>query len=344
MDKEVNINHDKNLINLLAEVGVSDCKTAVKNFLKLLDLPEDLLEHIFETKVIVDYSDKYSNELVSYYEANKDGDNTIHILASYIDEVITRIDNNYRNNFESNLETIPITLMHEFLHVNRDVMLKGNTNISNKELDDLLFKRLNSGRVGKIVLLRVTTSEDNRYKCEVYNGYNNSYETYYYDKANITGNVFNKLERKIQRNYYIGKLFNSSKKTPSSSESISKDDIIINNYSVLNNDSFNMEEALTEAFARIIIEHRFKYKLCIYEICDHQLSNNKLPKDLVIAFNMIKNMDLDTIRWYLLSCYEDCLNNKLEYIFDSDYDELCDSFDNKDVDKGLKLIKKRMIN
>ena len=84
MDKEVNINHDKNLINLLAEVGVSDCKTAVKNFLKLLDLPEDLLEHIFETKVIVDYSDKYSNELVSYYEADKDGDNTIHILASYI--------------------------------------------------------------------------------------------------------------------------------------------------------------------------------------------------------------------------------------------------------------------
>ena len=87
-----------------------------------------------------------------------------------------------------------------------------------------------------------------------------------------------------------------------------------------------MEEPLIEAFSRIIINHKYGRELKIKETCIEEINNPENPYDLKIAFNLIYYMNLDTIKWFILSSYDDEYRNRLKEIFNENYGLLLDYF------------------
>ena len=301
---EKQVKHNRDIIKLLCEVGVSDSKKALSHFLKLLDLDENLLNHLFNTKVVIDYSNDYDiNELVSCYEVDE---NTIYILADYIDDVITKIDSGKREPFYSNLYKIPISLLHEFLYVNRDLLVSSNYNLRDSKLDLLHTNKISEGNKDKLMLLSIT-KRDNYLEAYVYNDYKKAYEIYLFDSKqyeNLSYKVlFKKIDSTIKYNYYKNKIFNNSKVKP--------DDIIPIEYKSYIYNNSNNEEAFIECLSRIIISSRFNHTLNIKKTCEAELENTKLPDDLRECFNIIKDMSNEDIINYLFMSYQDNFDEEI---------------------------------
>lgn len=279
------VKHDKELLNAFCKVSISDCRNAMMNFLSLLNLPKNALNHIFDTKVIIDYSDDYKiSDMVSFYDVNE---NTIYVLGDYIDNIITNIDKS-SDDISEDMKELATSLMHEYLHVNRDVIL-GDRGSVLSDLDPLLDYRLSQGASGKRILLNAIGEKDN-YRVNIYNQSKNQYETYLLPKSSFN---FNNINLQIKLN----KIFKGLK--PISVFKVS-DECIIDNP----NPDLKLEELLTELYARLIIYHNHKTYLDI-DCFINYINRLDVPQELKDAAKLLGDMSLDDISWFLLSCYED---------------------------------------
>ena len=94
------VKHDKELLNAFCKVSISDCRNAMMNFLSLLNLPKNALNHIFDTKVIIDYSDDYKiSDMVSFYDVNEK--NRKEATKKYVDEQNAEIQEKLKNKKEN---------------------------------------------------------------------------------------------------------------------------------------------------------------------------------------------------------------------------------------------------
>ena len=52
------------------------------------------------------------------------------------------------------------------------------------------------------------------------------------------------------------------------------------------------------------------------------------PNYIVLAYTLINNLDMDTIRWFFLSCYMEEYRNKFYELYGEDYYQLIDVINN----------------
>ena len=297
-------NHSSENFISFVQLGFLKSIDAINNFMYLLGYDKELLSHLEDINVIIDYTDDFKDNKACYY-SNEDGKgfNSIHIAANYLDELLTTMDicaDNLVVKYNS-INELATTIVHELIHSNRDIMINDSINLNNL--------------------------------------------AYYQEK------LFNYNDIVLNENFY-GVASDNLWDYDIDITKLSKDEIIEYRNKLIN--QIGIEEALTEAFAKIVIFHKNKKDLKIREFCDLELAMRQ-SDDMKCAYYLIKKMNLDTIRWFFTSCYEDCYRNEFKTLFGSDYDKVIKHFVNfynhqydkphqeAKCNKLLRLIDKNMI-
>lgn len=311
--------HEREEIKAFCKVSVFSCIHALEHFLTLLGLDKDLLNHLFDTKIIIDYTNLNSiDNYVAYY--NDDGEEiTINILGDYIDNILTCINASNDELISDDIDELAITLMHEYLHVNRDIMIKSDIDDMDeyyKKCDMLLDKKLMDNEHDKIMILDIEELND-RFITYVYNFYTNSYDIFSINKNEFNGisyyNIINKIRHRVKLYYLCNKLYIglSNIELIDSYNLEIPNSIIKSSFELDENSSIKLEESLIEVFAKIIIYNKYDEKLKIKEYCDKIINDKNTSQDLKNACLMVKNMDIETIKSFLLSSYMDEHNSKI---------------------------------
>lgn len=312
---------------------------ALMHFFDLIGLDHSLFEHLKDIKLVIDLDeDNDYNEVIAFYENiwedDRSIDNAIHFLPEYLDSIIED---------KSNIKVIndlARTIIHETIHSNRSIIINDGV-ICNGLISDVdeyeKYVSMFSGFSYKTF---------NKYKVLKYEKNNYFYTIYSYNTLTGDYNIFslpsNKrfkgideleywLNKKTNMFCYLCTIENPYDFNPSalvseystSFKNISK----INNKNKKNveietNKQNGFEECLTEAFTAIIFYLRDKN---VYNI-DELFKNNYLTPDVKLALNFIKQLDIDTVRWFFLSCYEEEYTNKFYELYKSDYFKLIDQF------------------
>ena len=114
--------HSKEEIKNIVKETHSFTINSLKHFCDLLGIDKKLLKHIYSTDVIIDYTDEINYEsAVAFYKSNE---NKVHLLAEYVDEVL---ELQARDNNPVYVHNLSATILHELLHANRDIYIKGGT-------------------------------------------------------------------------------------------------------------------------------------------------------------------------------------------------------------------------
>ena len=360
LGENIETKHSKEEIKNFCEAALIESIRSFDNFVKLLGIDTSIFGHLKEINIVIDYTDDLDKikAVGCYTSSDGENNNSINISAKYIDKILIYLDK-HKDKYDECLDELAHTIVHEKIHANRDIMIKDGTvslsllssksakmaRIRNsnlrKELDPLLMQNLNSSN--DIILLKVKETEY-YYMAYVYNNKNNSYEVFRLDKKKFNmGNyfdTFNMIKRYLSLNFFM---------MPFTSCSASLDDYefygvtdYVDDYIDVNelsnaeasylydftSSKIGIEEALTEAFAYIIVASKCKNELDIKEYCDLVIKDDDMPYDLKLAYYLISNLSIDDIRWFFLSCYEDEYENRFRKLFSSDYELLISNFYN----------------
>lgn len=360
LGENIETKHSKEEIKSFCETALIESIRSFDNFIKLLGIDTSIFAHLRDINIVIDYTDDLDKikAVGCYASSDSEDNNSIHISAKYIDKILIYLGK-HRDKYDECLDELSHTIVHEKIHANRDIMIKDGTvslsllssksakiaRIKNsnlrKELDPLLMQNLNNSN--DIILLKVKETEY-YYMAYIYNNKNNSYEVFRLDKKKFNMgnyfNTFNMIQRYLSLNFFM---------MPFTSCSASLDDyefygvtdyvddyIDVNELSNVEASSLydftlskiGIEEALTEAFANIIIDSKRKNELDIKECCDLAIKDDDMPYDLKLAYYLVSNLSIDDIKWFFLSCYEDEYDNRIRKIFGDDYETLIYNFYN----------------
>lgn len=89
---------------------------------------------------------------------------------------------------------------------------------------------------------------------------------------------------------------------------------------------YGFEEIMTEAIATIIVFARDDKELDFDGVCDRILNSKGNYDDIKVAVKFLKNMGIDTVKWFLTSVYGDYYVDELEMVFKDRYDDLLYDF------------------
>ena len=352
----------------------------LKSFFRKLDLDPSLFEHLYDIDLIIDNSKKDANLLAYYVDNNENtGEPVIYITTDFLINQLTKIDKDPLNR-EKYIDQIIVTLIHETIHCNRSIIVKNSINlrdtVKNTYQDNEYFKKVyaefedllsNKYKGEDLTILKVLASFTD-YEIIVYNRKLDSYEYYYLDYYYIDNDsptLFEDLKEIIEYNLNDLTPYISIKRIDKDAPS----DLVLNvdtnsEYSLplssmealVEGDKISsqlgLEESLTECLSHIIFESSKHETFNKDEICK-SIEKYIFTDDVRLANELFKQMDEDTIKWFILSCYEDEYTNRIEEFYGESYPKIVSMFDAiyssyqnlKSPDKGLykdtlRLIKK----
>lgn len=318
--------------------SVSD--TSLLHFFDLIGLDSSLFKHLTEINIVIDLDseNKYEN-VFAYYEnvnaLNSEFDNTIRILSKYIYSVLN--SDNYNIVFDDLVKTI----IHETIHANRCAIIDGGVLYPHSFLtpskkyisySDNYFAQINEkNNIFNVVKIRKFEKISN---IIVYNKQTNNFAMYTVSNEYINNmKSCAEVEELINSKLYLFRLVKSIVNPFDRDKSalvlnystiftkpsdISRSDI--QNISLEIEKQRGFEECLTECFARIIYYLKDKDEFNFDEL----LSRKDNTPDILLAYHFIKSLDMDTIRWFFLSCYEEEYTNRFYKLYQDNYYKIID--------------------
>lgn len=331
---------------------------AIDHFFDVIELNKELFSHLKDIDITID-NNKSNGNMAAYFIVRDSNtkEPMINLIAGYIDKNISlsKTDGKYN----SSLCQIAWSIIHETIHCNRCIMIKDRITVQDtgfvideninkfkktyNHVEDLLSKYYNPNKMIYFFDILKIVIDDKYIDVYVYNEKEDRYEFYLFDKLNISGNnVLNDIKLLLYLNYKNKCIFNKPYGIIKRFNSFNEEDMCMN----FSNNSIDfpfdidtskktkdiillnegLEESITEAFAGLItIMNEDKY-LNIYEACDtlYYLIDNY---DIKLAIDLIRNMNMDDIRWFFVSCYLDEYENRFNNIIKKDYDRLLICFD-----------------
>ncbi len=336
--------NSKELIQRVKEAN-NISNNIISHFFELLGYDSNLFKHLYNIDIIIGYGNIIKKDEVAHYEFTTDekhNKNRIVIDGNYIEE-------------SDSLNDLVVTLIHEKLHANRDVLLKTEINYANiddyidynslsnedKKLYHELFNLLENKRLNnKYKILKISNFKDYSY-VYIYNKERRSFEIYKLNDLNINYKNINKSYKDII-NYIISnniepiksiynyKNFNDEEIYEITgiypiNGSFNTEEIALSSY-LIKYQKY-LEEALIETIAMLMYYHREKNSLDIDEFCTNA-RNRWTDPSILNAIKIISKAKEKFISDFLLSSYQDEYNNVLEKTFLNDYLRLVKSFYN----------------
>lgn len=325
----------------------------LKSFIKKLDLDPSLFEHLYNIDIFIDNNENDSNSLAFYINNDeRTNEPSISLSALYVEELLDRISKNLSNK-EKHINQLVVTLIHETIHCNRSIIVKNSigskeidrpTHVDDKfynelydECDRLLLERFN----GEDITILNVKEFNQDYEVVIYNRITDCFEYYIIDSSVLKNSksIFDDIKKLINSNSegvyldFVLPLQNRDAQSDlvtnldvdfeyqiplSSMEQMVEEEKICS--------QLGLEEALTECLAYIIFESSNHSTFDKDEICT-KLENDFKTYDIKIANEIFKQMDKDTIKWFILSCYEDEYTNRIKEFYKDDYSSLVSMVD-----------------
>ena len=320
----------------IIEIAKKEAFDALFHFFDLIGLDKSLFTHLKDINFVLDLDDDISNAAAFYENLSEDDidlDNSIHFLPDYLDELIK-----YNNSVSfSDLAT---TIIHETIHSLRSI------SINNGVLFPESFTK-NASEYESFVTKynHLIKDSDSIYQVLSFSRDLSTYTIYCYERLTGDFSVFkipsdkigdisstSKMEELLNKHNDMFHLVKNVE-NPDDYDNIS----LISNYSLLfkdrlkvKKDDFHLvgietdklidfEESLTEAFAQIIYFLKDKDEFNLDGIGGEEC----LPH-INITFELIKTLDMDTIRWFFLSCFGDEYVNRFNNLYQENYNKLID--------------------
>lgn len=309
------------------------------HFFELIGLDKKLFSHLKDIQIALDLDiDNDYEYMIAFYEnINVDDhelDNTIHLLPEYLDSI-------FEKDTISAFNDLIKTLIHETIHANRSIMINNAvlypecflSSIREYEEYRSMFGHLIKKSNKKFQVLKV---ENNNSFYTVYAYSNQSGDFYVYSlstRFNFDINSIEYIEKLLNNNInffdFISQIENPYDMNPTS---------LVANYSTWYKNPLTLkrkemknvsnevdkqtdfEESITEAFTRIIFYLLDKKEYNIDEL----LKDESLLPNVRLALQYINTLDMDTIRWFFLSCYDEEYRNKFYEMHKNDYFSLID--------------------
>ncbi len=313
------------------------------HFFDIIGLDRSLFTHLTNIESVLDLEEfnDYDTKVAFYECVNSDDhtfDNTIHMLPEYLDTILDRYDDINRNDLIK-------TILHETIHANRTIIINNAvlypdctlSSISHYEKFRERYAHLIHDSNNKLQVLRVFKSKSSSsYTIYAYNSISGDFFIYTIPtKYGIVFNNLNDFEELLNRSSqffdFIAQIenpydinytslvadYSTSFKDPTKLES--KDYMKIDGEVTKQMD---FEESITEAFVQIMFYLKDKDEFNFDEL----LQKNHLPANIKLALEFIHNLNIDTIRWFFLSCYEDEYRNRFYELYKDEYFRLIDKF------------------
>lgn len=334
---------------------------SLKHFFKLLDIDYNLFAHLFNIDIKIDYDSKFINEkdgLCARYDTGTNTkNNNVYISVYYIN---TMLDNLYDNKISRQdlINDLAVTIVHELLHANRSVIIDNEPTIYDKkdreEYDlllheyniesykEILDECINSGFYNyfdKIVPLKAVIHGNNCFSVVCYDKEKEAFYIYKNQKFGYNGeNIFTLFNIGIELNsnnfkhkidveipYLKDKSFDDHIDDSADyfhQKSTVRDENKENNRIVLQT---NLEENLVEMIANLIVYSRKNDKIDLDLFKEH-INTHGYRESEKLSFEILYRMGIDSIRWFILSAYEDEYDDKLYNAFKEKYDSLLNYF------------------
>ena len=300
-----------------------DCNDALKHFFKLIGLDPSWFSHLYKTPIVINLDTFYDIEdQVAFYDAINESEpefaNTINLLPEFLDTILREIE---RYGFNDNLVN---TLLHENIHANRSIIINDAVIYPNcelfpsKEYEEFynMFQGVSIDTKKRYKVLKY--SKSNKYKdytIYAYDTKNGDYVVFRLPaRYNLNINNINEMERVLNRSDFIfveeKRVSNPYSANPTIIASFNS--MIFKHPETLEEDDMGkvcgeinkqhlFEESLTEGFARIILYLKDKDEFDFDEL----IKFYECRPYIYLALNFIKDLDMDTIRWFFLSCYDE---------------------------------------
>ncbi len=118
-------------IEAIVETCVFESIVTFGNFFDLLGIDSSLFTHLMDNRIIIDYTSEFGSAIACYL-SNENGDNTIHIGAIYINNLLDILKkNNNIVEYKNIIDEITATIVHEVIHSNRDIYINNSINLNN---------------------------------------------------------------------------------------------------------------------------------------------------------------------------------------------------------------------
>lgn len=357
------------------ELGIQRAISSLKHFFGLLNIPEGLLDHLFDIEILIDYDNdclrkikvggKEVDEAIAVYSsATNDEDDAIYISHDYVNKILLALKKG-RVTRQDVINEFAATIIHELLHRNRTIILDNSLKLEDapyydkyneifKDYDISKYKFLLDEAINnnfynyfdKIVPLSIINKGNNIYDVVAYNKETNTFILYnnqrFGTKKDMTllliGVELNSLNISHEPDVYI------SYKNGDYNEEIfyctseyyhQKGDTIEKRDERVSNQVF-IEEAIVEVLARFILETRKNYKIDLEKI-ETILSKDRFLRDCdLLAGKMLMMMGLPTIKWFILSCHEEEYDDRLYKTFEEKYNLLLNYFKDLMIDGNDK--------
>ena len=323
--------------------NVSDM--ALMHFFSLIGLNPELFTHLTKIKIVIDLTKFYDHRgLIAFYDGiNEDDpslDNTIHLLPEYLDDILS-----CRNKDEMFMDLVG-TIIHETIHANRNIIIHNKpvypqyvmASFSTYEKYCEEYSDYIHESVGDYCVLKIK-EKDNEYIIYSYHKIFKDFFVFSLKKDKIDCHIDSisqmeeLLRKKITKFRVIKTVENPHElnlativsdysTTYSNGYKLSKKNLLNSDGEIEKQRGF--EESITEAFARIIYYLKDKDKFEFKELMN--IKDN--PNYIVLAYTLINNLDMDTIRWFFLSCYMEEYRNKFYELYGEDYYQLIDVINN----------------
>jgi hypothetical protein len=335
------LNHRRKVCSFLINKAKKESDNAFMHFFELIGLDKDLFEHLKKIRIVIDldYCNDYSNIIAFYDNLGDDSryDNSIHILPEYIDYVL---NTRYRKEMFNDLVR---TIIHESIHANRSIIIKDGVIYPQSFITSIKKYKEYSDKYGHLItpgnekynVLSVSNNK-NLYNIVTYNRFTNDFDLFILpvflcsslsstsEMESLLNNkplLFNHV-KSIENPYDINNtgLVSDYSTIYKSSYNLSKRDITNIESEIEKQRGF--EETMTEAFTRIIFYLKDKDSLNFDEL----LNSKKISYDVRLAINFIHSLDIESIRWFFLSCFEEEYRNRFYEIYGEEYFKLIDKF------------------
>ncbi|MBR4178367.1 MAG: hypothetical protein IKR57_03355 [Bacilli bacterium] len=355
-----NLNNSKNETLDFVNDSLMRSYEAIDYFFDYLQLDKTLFSHLKNVDIVVDNNEEAGlNNMAAYFivRDNITNEPVIHLSSTYVDKVLTISKRDLQYN--DSVNQLAWSIIHETIHCNRCIIIDSlitlqDTNIilhgdSKKfkntyiEIEDLLSNYYNPNKEPFIYDILKVIEDREYYDVYSYNEKEDRYEFYLIDKKDIVNFSMTELNKFLTINYIKNYLCNKPYGTIKRNIKYNEEDMVMNydldscsimvpfekEESIKEKEKISLneglEESITEVFAGLIIIMNKDRSLNIYEACDilRQIINNY---DIQLGIELVKNMSLDDIRWFFLSCYQDEYNNRFKEIYSEEYDKLLECF------------------
>lgn len=319
-------------------------------FLKRIDLDISLFNHLNDIAVKIGEPNS-EGAYAEYYPEN----NSMIISKYKVNSGLRKVRNG-EITIDVLIDNIAISYLHELIHANRTIIIANELNLYNydeviykanynklyeekllkyRASLDIVLEKYDVNKFDKYIPIIVSFNKSGTYNVVAYNSDNKSFEIFNDQKFNSTiknsrdnflydiGNELNKGHT-ISEEIYDYFDFEDSISLPCDYRFDKNIYYEFRNPKHYNNlkknikQQISLDEIITEALAIIMVLTKED------EVIDYEmvLDSDNLDENDVLGIKLVSEFDVETLRWYFLSSYDDVYYDKFSKIFEDKYKDL----------------------